>query len=167
MAKIKITKKDKPEAFPESVDEDSKDEEDGQQAYDDAVEDGDFDDTSEWVEETTTARRTHEADELAKGMAEDVAKDVNDPTPPPSRMEAEGPEEADPNEDLNIDPDKNYPKIALLRVTVGDDDEQGMDEWLETVREALKDVTKNTTVLTTHRLIDGKQVANHRYEEDA
>lgn len=99
--------------------------------------------------------KSEEVKELASKVASDVSTAVK-----------ERPERLDPDEDLDIEPDKNYPKIALLRVSVGDDDERTMDEWTEAVKEALKDAVKNATILTKHRLVNGKQVSNHRYEEE-
>lgn len=109
-----------------------------------------------------------EPEELAKDMAKDVADEVDLSNPGPrgaESMRPARPDDSDSDEDPNIDPDTNYPKIALLRVSVGADDERSMDEWIEDIRKDLAN-HKNTTVLTKHFLVDGEPIAAHKVATD-
>lgn len=148
MAKIKIStkKKNEPEQEPEAQADTFADELEEYEAEDDP-------------EPEPEPEPDEDVEELAKGMAKDVAEGVS-----PKPLTRPKVERADPDEDLNIDPATNYPKIVMLRVTV--DDDQSMDDWIDKVKDTLKDVTKNATVLTKHRIVNGKQVSEHRYQEE-
>lgn len=84
--------------------------------------------------------------------------------------EVKQPERLDSNplQGATVDPDANYPKILQLQVSVGDDDERSMEEFVDDVKDALVSQAnaKLATVLLSKVAIDGKHILNTYYERE-
>lgn len=76
--------------------------------------------------------------------------------------------EHDPLQGVTVDPDANYPKILQLQVSIGDDDQRSMEEFIEDVKDALLSQAnaKLATVLLNKVAIDGKHILNYHYENE-